>query len=741
MNSTGFAVSATRLVVTFCALATCASASAATIYVKADAAGANDGSSWNDAFRELDSALAAAQPGDELWVAAATYRPDAQSLSFELHSGVAVYGGFAGTETSREQRDFTTQVTTLSGALVTSSYHVVRAATADSTAILDGFTITGGDGGGTGLDHHGAGIFITGGGPTIANCMIRSNLAFLELSGDGIAGGHGGGVYCSSGAQPLFVNCGFDLNRAGDGSFSSSGQPGGAAGQGGAVYAVDSSPTFRSCTFTDNRSGHGGGSTQNGSAQAGGLGGAIFIENGALNLEFCVIQNNRTGNGGQGGSLRADCGSGAGLVAIDSTLFAHDCLILNNKCGFSNIGPGGSAGAMYLAGCPNVVVSYSTIASNNAGHGPLFPFVGGNGGAIVGTSTASNTTDLTLLNCSYRNNRAGNGGEDNVFSPAVGGHGGALYFTGNLTARDCDFINNFAGRAQSMVSATGGSAGVLHLSGTAEFSGCRISANAGGTVQGPGTLSLGPGGAILTTSGSSLQIANSEVSINQTGNSAGGQPGVGGAIRATGTVTLTNVTVAENRADDCGGVSLDPSAIATVTNCIFWENVDDTGEGERAQIELVSANDSVNYSCIQGLTVNLGGVGNIGSHPVFRSLTQNDYRLSDGSPCIDAAQNSAVPPGTTLDLSGEFRFVNDPDTSDTGVGTPPIVDMGAYEFPAAPLCPGDLDNDGAVGLGDLSILLSCFGREGRACADLNGDTITAIEDLALLLAAFGQACP
>ena len=57
-----------------------------------------------------------------------------------------------------------------------------------------------------------------------------------------------------------------------------------------------------------------------------------------------------------------------------------------------------------------------------------------------------------------------------------------------------------------------------------------------------------------------------------------------------------------------------------------------------------------------------------------------DFHLSPGSPCIDAGDNTAVPDGLTTDFDGNPRFVDDPDTDDTGYGDPPIVDMGAFEF-------------------------------------------------------------
>src|SRR5262245_61802335 len=92
------------------------------IFVKAGAVGANDGSSWANAYTGLQSALAAANPSSadtvEIWVAAGTYtpRPTAdRSLSFTLKNNVQVYGGFAGVETQREERNSAANVTILSG--------------------------------------------------------------------------------------------------------------------------------------------------------------------------------------------------------------------------------------------------------------------------------------------------------------------------------------------------------------------------------------------------------------------------------------------------------------------------------------------------------------------------------------------------------------------------------------------------------------------------------------------------
>lgn len=90
-------------------------------YVSAEAAGANNGNSWSDAFNDLHDALAVAQSGDEIWVAAGTYKPDRgtgdRTLSFKVPCGSALYGGLAGWEECLDDRDWAANETILSGDL------------------------------------------------------------------------------------------------------------------------------------------------------------------------------------------------------------------------------------------------------------------------------------------------------------------------------------------------------------------------------------------------------------------------------------------------------------------------------------------------------------------------------------------------------------------------------------------------------------------------------------------------
>ncbi len=133
------------------------------------------------------------------------------------------------------------------------------------------------------------------------------------------------------------------------------------------------------------------------------------------------------------------------------------------------------------------------------------------------------------------------------------------------------------------------------------------------------------------------------------------------------------------------------------------------------------------------------GDGNIDADPLFVDPDDGDLRLSPGSPCIDAGDNTAVPEEITTDLDGNPRFVDDPGTADTGYGDPPVVDMGAFEFQGLP-CPWDLDGDGDAGITDLLLLLGDFGSCDSSPADFDGDGCVTVVDLLTLLFNFGP-CP
>ncbi len=219
------------------------------LHVDETAAGAGDGTSWTDACTTLLDALAIAKASggrvEEVWVAEGTYTPIrgtvARSRSFELRSGLAVYGGFAGTEAVRSARDFAARVTVLSGEIggagdaTDNSLHVVDGSGVDSTAVLDGFTITAGFANDFPSEHDaGGGMYNDGGSATVSNCTFAANSADAE----------GGGMY-NDGGSTTVTNCTFIGNTAG--------------ADGGGMCNVDSSATVADCVFTENTARLGGG--------------------------------------------------------------------------------------------------------------------------------------------------------------------------------------------------------------------------------------------------------------------------------------------------------------------------------------------------------------------------------------------------------------------------------------------------------------------------------------------------
>jgi parallel beta-helix repeat protein/predicted outer membrane repeat protein len=234
----------------------CATAAGGAICVDADASPGGNGTTWGMAYKYLQDALYKPPTGgDEIWVAEGTYKPDqgggqtpgARTATFQLINGVAIYGGFVGTETSREQRDWQTNETILSGDLNgddvgftnngENSYHVVTGSETDATAVLDGFTITAGNANSdVWPDDGGGGINNYQGSPTIRNCTLRGNSCFAD----------GGGIRNWGNSKPIITHCTFSGN--------SSGQEGG-----GIMNGKASSPTVTNCTFSGNSAGEDGG--------------------------------------------------------------------------------------------------------------------------------------------------------------------------------------------------------------------------------------------------------------------------------------------------------------------------------------------------------------------------------------------------------------------------------------------------------------------------------------------------
>lgn len=281
-----------------------------------------------------------------------------------------------------------------------------------------------------------------------------------------------------------------------------------------------------------------------------------------------------------------------------------------------------------------------------------------------------------FIECVFAHNRAGI-------------EGGAVY-TGVRTPTfiDCAFLYNsstfFGGAVSNAFNAGGG----------ARFFNCSFYGNSAGLdggalfLEGPAVVS----GCVFS------------------GNTAD----LGGAIAYADipplrpTVVITNSTFSGNLARFYSGtLFVGPENDVRLVNSIIWGNValgEPDADGDNVFVfgpVSVSHSDSRYFS---------PGDGNIALDPLFVrppndggdgwGVGENDdfgdLRLRPGSPCIDAGRNEDVPSDLTTDLDGNLRFVDDPATPDcpqpgADCGTPPIVDMGAYEFQGE--CPEGADCD------------------------------------------------
>lgn len=182
----------------------------ASIYsVKTTGLDSNDGLSWATSVKTVTRAVALAKSGDEIWVMAGTYVE-----RFSLKSGIGLYGGFAGTETTRTQRNPTANLTSIDG---NSGGIVVSITGASSSTVLDGFTIKGGAStGDISMSNSQAvisndivtgsvtrGIYISGGNPYVLNCQITNNgtigihcyYTITSINGNTIRGNKTNGLY------------------------------------------------------------------------------------------------------------------------------------------------------------------------------------------------------------------------------------------------------------------------------------------------------------------------------------------------------------------------------------------------------------------------------------------------------------------------------------------------------------------------------------------------------------------
>jgi parallel beta-helix repeat protein/predicted outer membrane repeat protein len=565
-------------------LATCTAAADKIIYVDDDAAGANNGSSWTDAYNYLQDALAAALQGDEIRVAQGVYKPDLgggntqgdRGATFQLINGVIIKGSYAGPSASSGQAlggtdpnvvDINLYESFLSGDLngddvgrwlpervinITprsdNSCHIVTGNNVDETAVLNGFTIIGGfciSNDCNDEPRGGAAIRIESGSPQILNCLITNNRAFA------------GSAVLNNDSNSTFVGCIFSQNDV----FTN-----------GDMENIASSPVVTNCTFESSSIGIGRGTgMENYNDSSPIVTGCIFRDNysGVENytgskpvLTNCTFENNSYRG------MENWTGSSPTLI---------NCTFENNGYGLWN-----------YSDC-NVLLIDCKFKNNTQ----------------YGIENSHDNT-LTLTHCTFENNKRGGINSrgcnltlnDCLFSGNKGFIGAGIdCFLDDLVLYNCKFIGNVA-------QAAGG--GICSTDSNIRLYNCIFSGN---TAYNGGAIHS-TGGTVEISAGGQLTLHNCIINNNSADDMCGG------ILTYKCNVTLYNCTLSDNSASSGGGGIYNSENISNIilTNCILWGNTPDQIKGSAI----------VSYSNVQG---GFPGEGNIDVDPLFANPDNGDYHL------------------------------------------------------------------------------------------------------------------
>ena len=444
------------------------------VYVNKNATGANNGNSWADAYTTIQAGINDADVMDEeVWIAQGTY-PEA----IVMKSGVKLYGGFNGTETELNQRNWTINVTTIDASTARGglpAYHVVIMDSITSSTI-DGFTITGGnayDYSGIGTNNYGGGIlcYILNDTNIINNNKITGNSASVD----------GGGIYCYNSSPAITNNTitGNSADRDGGGiSCYNNSSPNitnniisgnSTTSNGGGISCDNSSPIITNNTISEN-------SSTSDYCRGGGI---SCWHNSSPTITNNTISGNSAEYGGgiscddysspqitnntiSGNSAFGDFGRGGGIYCDDysSPEISNNTISGNSAAAVV----GGSRGGGIYCSSSSSAITNNTISGNSAGHG---------GGIYCYNSSLAITTNIIsgnfgsgiacddnsspqISNNTISGNSAGYGGgisclnnsspaiTNNTFAGNWAGSGGGIYCTNNSAPQTKNniFYNN-----------------------------------------------------------------------------------------------------------------------------------------------------------------------------------------------------------------------------------------------------------------------------------------------------------
>ena len=656
--------------------------------------GINDGlcgTAWESSC-SLQQALRLSVAGDQIWVKAGTYKPTNtadRTISFALKSGVAIYGGFDGTETDVSQRSPVDHVTILSGDIglagnsSDNSYHVVYSYNVDAATSLDGFTISGGNANGQYPYSRGGGIFNYAGNLSLANVVLTGNQT-IDL---------GGGMY-NYGGNPTLEHVDFQGNIA--------------TQRGGGIYNYSSHVVMNSITFTENIATKemGGGMNSFDSTSvltdvvftrnsAGTSGGGLFSFGGSVTVTNATFTEN-TAKGGAG--MYNSTNSTASLTNIE---------FINNSAseragGFYN----------YLSEANLTQVTFENNYALQHGGGmftgdsnPVLEnvqFIGNkcdnNGGGLN-----NNNSNPLLTNVEFLNNQAVNGG--GIFnwdysSPVMENvtfrgnsaslRGGGMYSVtqSNYQLNNVIFDSNTSGDY-------GG--GAFTDSSTTTLNNVTFSANTaknrGGGLYNSGSPSTltnvsftdnsSYDGGGLFSSASNSTLMNVTFARNSASNRGGGLYNYlsnlslsnltiagnsaktygGGYFNADGGFTLISGTIKDNVAGEYGGGIATDESSASIKNTILWGN----RAGSGSQMHIFSAgkpvfkNVVIQKGCPSGATCSdlvtsdplLGELGDFGGFTPTIPLQEHSSAVdaANDASCLSTDQRGASrPKGAHCDI-------------------------------------------------------------------------------------------
>lgn len=421
------------------------SSAASVVHVNIMAPPGGNGTSWASAMNSLEGALASTSSGDQVWIARGTYLVPFFA-SFAVKSGVSLYGGFDGTESTLDQAQPAVHQTTLKGASQgdPASGQPVVVVQGSSSTTIDGFTIRDGFAPNRLGRKGGGGLFIGGGSVAVSNCIFTENTTFVDPGADY---GRGGAICITDGAVVAITDCTFDANSThGSPPFTFLPFHVPAPGDGGAVYVEDSTLSIRSSIFLNNRGGSTSGNCVTGfylDAGDAASGGALCALDSSVTIASCTFTGNASGSSQGRECLPAfpwpefhpggAAGNGGAVSLNGGTATISRCVFVGNQAGTSDLrsGSGGAlsaAGSAYIANC--------RFLGNSAGAG-FGSGDAGDGGALAATQY------IVLANCEIIGNHAGVSDAAGV-PPGIDGAGGALYATALPRVWSCTIAGNTA---------------------------------------------------------------------------------------------------------------------------------------------------------------------------------------------------------------------------------------------------------------------------------------------------------